>query len=293
LKPPIGEIKTAIFGQAEFTAFSGSITALFERWKTANTARLKGIKPGDHPKVLIETLSESLLETFRAARLLDPYDVYQHLMDYWAATMQDDVYLLVQEGWKAVFDRKPNSDLIPALLIIARHFVAEQTVVEKLEAKRDAITRQMEELDEEHGGENGLLAEAKTDRGKLSAKSIKDRVKVIKDDTDSGDERNMLSKYLAMLEQESEASKKVKDAQKTLDAKVAAKYGQLSEAEIKTLVVEDKWLPAFAAAAHGELDRVSQALTSRIRELAERYADPLPQLTGEVATVTARVGEHL
>ena len=78
-----------------------------------------------------------------------------------------------------------------------------------------------------------------------------------------------------------------------LDAKVLAKYGQLSEAEIKTLVVDDKWVPAVAAAAHGELDRVSQALADRIRELAERYADPLPQLAGEVATLTARVDEHL
>ena len=42
-----------------------------------------------------------------------------------------------------------------------------------------------------------------------------------------------------------------------------------------------------------ELDRVSQALTGRIRELAERYATPLPQLTDEVATLAARVDEHL
>ena len=39
----------------------------------------------------------------------------------------------------------------------------------------------------------------------------------------------------------------------------------------------------------GELDRVSQTLTGRIRQLAERYATPLPQLTDEVATLAARV----
>jgi type I restriction enzyme M protein len=43
----------------------------------------------------------------------------------------------------------------------------------------------------------------------------------------------------------------------------------------------------------GELDRLSQTLTGRIRELAERYATPLPKLTEEVETLTARVGEHL
>ena len=80
-----------------------------------------------------------------------------------------------------------------------------------------------------------------------------------------------------MIEKEAAASKKVKDAQKALDAKVAAKYGQLTEDEIKALVVDDKWLATLAAAVQGELDRVSQALTGRIRQLAERYATPLPQ----------------
>ena len=49
----------------------------------------------------------------------------------------------------------------------------------------------------------------------------------------------------------------------------------------------------FAATVQGELDRVSQTLTGRIRQLAERYATPLPQLTIEVATLVARVDEHL
>jgi len=61
----------------------------------------------------------------------------------------------------------------------------------------------------------------------------------------------------------------------------------------QTLVVDDKWLATLAAAVQGELDRVSQTLTGRIRELAERYATPLPQLTIEVAALAARVDEHL
>jgi type I restriction enzyme M protein len=41
------------------------------------------------------------------------------------------------------------------------------------------------------------------------------------------------------------------------------------------------------------LDRVSQTLTGRIRQLAERYATPLPQLVDEVAELSAKVDEHL
>jgi type I restriction enzyme M protein len=100
LKVAAGDIKAAIFGHSEFTAFNESVTKLFAKWKAANTPHLKGLAQGGKPKALIETLAEDLLDTFEKARLLDPYDVYQHLMDYWAMTMQDDVYLIVGDGWR-------------------------------------------------------------------------------------------------------------------------------------------------------------------------------------------------
>ena len=82
-------------------------------------------------------------------------------------------------------------------------------------------------------------------------------------------------------------------AEEALNKKLVTKYGMLTEDEIKTLVVDDKWLAAIADAVRGELDRVSQSLTSRIRELADRYTAPLPQLTSEVERLTARVAAHL
>ena len=112
-------------------------------------------------------------------------------------------------------------------------------------------------MDEEHGGEDGLLAEAKNDKGKLTKVSVKARLTEIKHDKDAADERKLLDAYADLIEQEAAASKKVKDAQKALDAKVAAQYAKLTEAEIKTLVVDDKWLAALAASVQGELDRVS------------------------------------
>ncbi len=292
------DIKTTIFNHPEFTTFNQSVTALFEKWKKVNTAQLKSIAKGGRPKALIEALSESLLKMFSdgavgSAGLINPYDVYQHLLNYWAETMQDDVYQLVQEGWKAVLDGKPNIDLIPQTLIVARYFATEAKAIELLEAERDVITRQMEEMAEEHSGEEGLIEEAKTEKGKLSMASVKARLVEIKNDKDATDERKLLNDYLALIEKESDASKKVKDAQKALDTKVAAQYAKLSEAEIKTLVVDDKWLAWFATDVQSELDRVSQALTGRIKQLAERYSTPLPNLAGEVSETSARVDGHL
>src|SRR3990172_3054465 len=92
-----------------------------------------------------------------------------------------------------------------------------------------------------------------------------------------------------LLDKQADARTRLKDAQEALEMKVAAKYGTLTEIEIKALVVDDKWLAQLATDVQSELDRVSQALTGRIRQLADRYAAPLPRLTGEVATLAARV----
>jgi len=297
LKMEVHQVKATIFSHPQFVAFNEQVSQLFMAWKAAKLPLLTRIQLGDRPKALIEALSESLLEAFRSTPLIDPYDVYQHLMDYWVETMQDDAWQIALEGWKAVQDGAPNTDLIPIALIVARYFAAEQAAIEQLEAERDAIGRQMEEMDEEHAGEDGLFAEARTEKGKLTAKSIKDRLKVIKNQNDKNSEATnelgVLEAYLALIEREATASKQVKEAQKALDAKVAEKYRKLNEAELKILVVNDKWLAVMEACVESELHRVSQTLTGRIKQLAERYAVPLPKLIRDVETLAVRVDEHL
>ena len=110
---------------------------------------------------------------------------------------------------------------------------------------------------------------------------------------DSTDEKETLGKCLALIEAESAAAKAVKDAQAKLDAQVLAKYPKLTEAEIKTLVVEDKWFASIQAAIEGEVQRLTQQLAGRVQELEERYAHPLPELEREVKALTAKVEGHL
>ncbi len=131
------------------------------------------------------------------------------------------------------------------------------------------------------------------EKPKITAKGVKARLKVIGHDPNFADERKALEQYAALLEQQTKTKARLKAAQEDLDAKLDAKYLALTEDEIKRLVVNDKWLAALHAAVQGELDRVSQTLTGRIRQLAERYATPLPQLTEETEALAARVDEHL
>ena len=120
-----------------------------------------------------------------------------------------------------------------------------------------------------------------------------DRLKEIGRDAEDAEERKALEHYAALLDKQADAKSRLKAAQDALEAKIAAKYGKLTEAEIKTLVVDDKWLAQLAADVQSELDQVSQTLTGRIRQLADRYAAPLPQIKKEVETLAARAEEHL
>ena len=302
LKPALTEVKPAIFGHAEFAAFQQQATQVFADWRRATTKHLTGFDKDGQPKALIETIAEALLAAFRKAPLLDAYDIYQHLMDYWDETMQDDAYLIAADGWVAVpariveTDKKGKSkdkgwacDLIPKPLVVARCFAKEQAALEAKQAELETATAALAELEEEHGGEEGCLGALE----KIAKSEVNARLKEIKGDTDAKDEVTVLKRWLELSEQVTTLKRAVRDQDAALDALAYAKYPKLTESEIKTLVVDDKWMARLSAVVQGELDRVSQTLTGRIRELAERYATPLPKLSEEVETLAARVDAHL
>ena len=137
------------------------------------------------------------------------------------------------------------------------------------------------------------VVEGEGDKQKITAKAVKARLREIGRDADYADERAALMEYNKLLDQQADVKATIKAAEEALEQKLDAKYGTLTEDEVKSLVVDDKWLATLAAAVQGELDRVSQTLTGRIRQLAERYAIPLPELEGEVVALAARVVGHL
>lgn len=285
MKVDASQVKPTIFNHPEFSAFNQDITALFSTWMKRNKPLLSALEAGSHPKALIETLSEDLLTAFAPAPLIDKYDVYQALMTYWSETMQDDVYMIASDGWVA------NPELIPAELIVRRYFSVEQEGIETLSAEQEALTAQMDELNEEHGGDEGLLEAAKSEKGKVSKATIKARLKdLTKNDKDEAD---LLNRYLQLIEDAAEAGKKVKEAQKKLDELVAKRYATLSVDEIKALVIDDKWFTTLAAEVEAQTQAIATQFATRLKELVERYVSALPQLTNEVDTLTHKVDIHL
>ena len=314
------QVKTTILTHPEFNAYQQQVNAVFEAWREGHEPLLLRIDVGTIPRKIVETLSEDLLELFDALPLLDPYDVYQKLMDYWDEVMQDDVYLIAADGWVAaakprgiiqdkqvkenpdlvIKKNKYKMDLIPPALIVARYFADEQDAIDMLEANQAAVVSELEEYIEEHTGEDGLLADAVNDKGNITASSVKARLKALTPDLithhetqDNDDEQDALEHYLSLLDAKSKAEKAVKEVQLALDEQVLAHYSTLTEDEIKVLVVVDKWVASIHAAFEGEVQRLTQALTERVKELEERYAQPLPDLEQEVETFSAKVAVHL
>ena len=315
------QVKATILGNEDFDAYRQRVAEVFDAWRKRHERRLSGIGAGGHPREIIDTLSEDLLARFADLPLLDRYDIYQRLMDYWHETMQDDVYLVAAVGWveaarpRAVVEdrerqiretpdltvkrRKYKMDLIPPVLVVAHWFAAEQAGIEALQVALEAAARELDEFVEEHssagGGEEGLLAEATNDKGKVTRGGVTARLRAMRDEDaqESNEERDVLERCLDLIEAESRAGSAVKEAQADLDRKVLARYDTLTEALIKRLVVEDKWFASVRTAIESEVQRLTQQLAGRVKALDERYARPLPELEREVEVFSEKVEGHL
>ncbi len=308
-------VKTTILNHPEFTLFAAHTLTLYHDWQGAYAGRLNGLTQGEDARLLIYELAEGLLARFAAAALVDKYAVYQLLMDYWAETMQDDVYLIVQDGWQTggvprelveekgqksketpdlVMNRKKyKADLIPPALLVARFFASQQADIDQLQAAKEAVSAELETLLEEQGGDEGLLAEATNEKGKVTKGSLIGRLKALQGEQETDEERAVLEQCQQLMEAENTASKRVNEAQKQLDERVFACYHSLNEADIKTLVVGDKWQATLETTIRAEIERVTQTLAARVKLLEERYAEPLPRLVDEVTTLAAKVEAHL
>lgn len=167
--------------------------------------------------------------------------------------------------------------------------------MDELRRRHEGAASDLAVFVDEHTGEGGLLEGILNDRGKVSKGAVQRRINAIRDEDDpeSDEERDALARCLDLLEAESALAKTARTTQAVLDERILDHYAALTEPEIKTLVVEDKWLASIRTAIEGELQRITQRLAGRVRVLEERYARPLPKLEEDVAAFSAKVEGHL
>lgn len=308
-------VRATIRKHPEFAAFRERVHGILDGWAGQNAALMDGIEVGDKPKTLINTISENMLARFAEAPLIDQYEAYQHLMSYWGEVMQDDVFIIAHEGWGAAKElreaRKETdgkkvkwleeadltvnrvrlvADVIPPALIVARFFPELQQTLDDAQAEAEELGRQIEELVEEHGAEGGLLAEALTETGRLTAASVRARTRSGEAESD---EAKLLKQVTKLMAAETAAKKAVKEAEEALTEATLKKYPELTEEEIRALVVDDKWLTDIAVLIEAEIEARTEQLTARVQVLTERYGQTLLDISASINDLSQKVSKHL
>ena len=239
-------------------------------------------------------------------------------MEYWNGVMHDDVFLVMNDGWleaakprKAIEEKdrkltetpdlvvgsghsaiKYKMDLIPPAFIIARYFATEEAKIDELTATAEEAGRAIEEYVEENSSEDGLLAEAMDD-GKIAKAQTVARLKDAKKEGSDPEEVAALEHLLKLYERESAAKRVAKEAQAALGRATLKKYGNLIEDEVKTLVLDDKWLATITSRITSAVEALTLTLVARIQELGERYNETVATLEAQLEMFEATVTRHL
>lgn len=314
----VGQVQQTILDSTEFQTFAAEARGLTADWFATHRDTLSRIDENTEPNSLIGLISEDLLARFKPVPLLDEYDVYEQLMTYWHEIVHDDVFLIMNDGWISAAkprlaiedkDRKLSEapdlvigsgrsaarykmDLIPPALIVARYFADEQAKVDELMAAAEEAARAVEEYVEEHAVEEGLLAEAMDDE-KISKTLASARLRVAKREKVDQDEIKALEHVIKLYDAEATVKKAVKEAQAELDKIALKKYGDLTENDVKNLVLEDKWRATMVGRVGAEVEALTLALVARIHQLGKRYEETVATLDLKLSTLEANVASHL
>jgi len=299
-------IKETIFDHVEFKNYIAELTKDFEIWKTNIYDSLTYIGEGTTPKKLINSVSEQLLLAYKDKALIDTYDIYQHLLDYWNETMKDDVYMIIEDGWNAKVrriteknkagkevDKGWTCDLLPKQIIQNSYFADKLQAIQQLESEIESIQAEITGYEEEHAGEDCLLEDATNDNGKLTKSSVAKYLKDIKGFKSEIETINLLQSIEKLFTKDAELKAKLKTKQAELEDATLKKYSALTEADVKTLVVDAKWINSLQANIQTEVDAISQRLTGRIKELADRYENTLGELDSSTKVLEEKVHAHL
>ena len=346
----------------------------FTQWKDAVRDILLGIQQDTNPKELIRTISAMLLDAYESAQLLDNYDVYDCLLNYWNAKLQDDIYAIKSSGFEVgreieyEYAQKKEKDesgetisvndtskvksfegaLIPREIIETVYFAEELDEINVLMDQSSILEAELGEMREEESGDEGLLKDVLNDKGdNIPKANLNKRLKELESKKTSAimdalsklmilfdegkteemetllvempelsrydirnknrtfgkaklkaalrhvvdsavipgiykDEYDTLLVYQAKSVEKEEADKAWKDARKSLDDKVLAKYAELTVDEIKILLFDKKWMAKLEEDIRDEFDQVLNTLSSKVQLIANRYEHTLGEIEDKI-----------
>ena len=312
------ELRRRINEHSTYTSYRDHFRTKVDRWSQQHEPRLRAIQKGDSSRDIVDSLSEDLLQRFHDFPLIDAYDLYQCLMDYWNTTMADDVHLICTVGWTAAATPRPpltkptggrqslespdlavgrskyKMDLLPPSIVIARFFQHDRDQLDEYRAAVTTARTALDALVEKHGDDEGIFGVLRRN-GKITRTSVRARLRLLcSADTgsDSVTERKVLSRYLKMDDIHTVAKRTAKSEEVALNRQVLSSYADLTEGEIQELTVVDKWLPAVRTYLNRVLSRAPRSISDTIETLRSRYATPLRSLESDTELLARRVAHH-
>ncbi len=302
------EVRHTIYSDAEFSSYADKIDYAFENWQVCVNEKLCGIDGKTIVKELIVELAGAILEEFENVKLIDKYDVYQVLLAYWQDVMADDVFIIVQDGYKSAREteniigvytsgKKKGEEkvvgwegkLIPRNIIVEAFFHDEQKAIEEIEV---LIAQAQSELDEmiEGAEDDSIINTVLKDNGSLEMTTLK---AALKDKSLGKEDREILKALADKKEKIDEQGKTLKKLKEVLEQKTKEQYGKLTDEEILDLLVNRKWYHTIFEGIDALYTAISHSIANHVTELTDRYEETLPQIAEEVAEYETKVNSHL
>lgn len=259
---PSGEIEGVIGQDTSILAEKQKETdAIFAQWRDSVKDILLGINSDTNPKELIRTIAVMLLKAYESARLLDNYDVYDCLLNYWNAKLQDDVYAIKASGYEVgreieyEYAQKKAKDengetisvddiskvksfegaLIPREIIEAVYFAEELAAINELMEQSAALEAELDEMREEESGDEGLLKDVLNDKGDSIPKAnLKKRLKEL-DAKKTSAVMDAMTRLVALFDEgkTDEMEALIREVPELADFDIRNKNGTFGKAKLK------------------------------------------------------------
>lgn len=266
-------VANIIENDPDFIRQHEAFVATIEKWCDRVRPLMLEVDVDCHPKEVIEKWSAMLLDSLdNVPTLIDAYDAYDQLMNYWAESMQDDLYMVSRDGWGKISIITPKKksykwtdlycDLLPVSLVVDKFFADKRDEYFDTESLIDDLAAELKETSENEDGEVTMLLDNPKERKKK--------------------ERQLKDYKLAL-----------KTLNLEIISAIANKYHSFTAPDVCRLVVEDKWLADIKSREITEVDKVAADISAQVVSLNQRYASTLSALEKEVAEAESTVLNHL
>jgi len=302
------KINHVINENEEVKKFKLEIHRELAKWITWAKPILESVDEKSRPKALINDLGEKVLEVFKPKKLIDSYAIYQGVREYWDLILKDDIYTIVELGWLdsakpvklalKVKDRvdyqikkdKFHSETLPRDVLESQFLTKEVAEIEKICEDLAQEGEALENFEAEFGGDEALLNGYFNEKGRIEKKKL---VKYLIDASIGIDEKEKLKDYKVLAEKEEKTKDLLKESEGNLEESIAKKYQSLSEKDVKSILIDYKWIKAVREIVEKELENNILKLSKRLAELNDRYFTPLPIIEKNREELSKKVKDHI